>query len=144
MDFANQQPPPALSFPSGRATLTEQSFRVTVLHGLDRADSGRILALADDGTWFPVFEFVGTHVSAFKPHPEIPGSGGTFYTYDKTWELTSAQIDHLLAGRWVMEITYGTESHLGQLQPIPEPAMALLLGAGLLMMAPAVRRRLRH
>lgn len=88
--------------------------------------------MANGGSLTPIFEFTGFLVDSYQPIPGIPGSGGTYYSYDQTWQVTATQTQSLLAGHWYAEIAFGSDMHLAQISPVPEPsAVALFLfGAG--------------
>jgi hypothetical protein len=143
VDFLAAPPPPAIGIPSGSAELSANSFHAWFFLGTSAATSGRILEMADDTSLTPVFEFTGVLVDSHPPTPGIPGSGGTFYSYDQTWQLTDLQTQSLLSGRWYAEITYDSVIHLGHFTPVPEPSPAVLTVAGCAILAVYRHRRSR-
>ena len=143
IDFPGAPPPPAIGIPSGSAELSASSFHAWFFLGTSSASSGRILEMADDSSLTPIFEFTGVLVDSHPPTPGIPGSGGTFYSYDQTWRATNLQIQSLLSGRWYAEIAFGSDIHLGQLTPVPEPSTVVLLLVGIGALAAHGHRRLR-
>jgi hypothetical protein len=95
IDFPGAPPPPAIGLPAGSAELSGSSFTASVFLGTSRADYARIFEMADDSSLTPVFQFTSVLVDSFSPTPGIPGSGGTFYSYFATWDLTSLQAQRL-------------------------------------------------
>jgi len=144
IDFPGAPPPPAIGIPSGSAELSASSFHAWFFLGTSPANSGRILEMAADSSLTPMFEFAGVIVDSYPPIPGIPGSGGTFYSYDQTWQVTDLQIQSLLSGRWYAEIAFGSDIHLGQLTPVPEPSTVTLLIVGVVVFAARRDRRLRR
>jgi hypothetical protein len=140
IEFPGAPPPPVIGIPSGVAELSGTSFHAAFFLGTSAASSGRILEMAADSTLTPVFEFSGTIVDSFPPTPGFPGSGGTYYSYDQIWQVTETQAQALLAGRWFAEIAYGSEIHMAQLVPVPEPSAATLSLLGLSVLGAAGRR----
>jgi hypothetical protein len=143
VDFLVAPPPPAIGNPSGIAELSGSSFHAWFFLGTSAASYGRILEMADDTSLIPVFEFTGVVVDSHPSIPGIPGSGGTFYSYDQTWQVTDLQIQSLLSGRWYAEVTLGTVMHLGQFTPVPEPSTTALAVAGCAVLAAYGHPRLR-
>lgn len=133
--FPGAPPPPAIGVPSGSAELSGSSFRAGAFLGTSAADYGRIFEMADDSSLTPVFQFASVLVTASPPTPGIPGSGGTFYSYDEMWDLTSLQAQSVSAGRWYMEIAFGAETHFAQIAPVPEPTSAALFVSGIAFIA---------
>jgi hypothetical protein len=100
--------------------------------------------MADDSSLTPIFQFTSVIVDSHPPTPGIPGSGGTFYSYDQTWQVTDLQIQSLLSGRWYAEIAFGSDIHLGRLTPVPEPSTVALLIVGIGVFVAHGRRRLQR
>ena len=144
IDFPGTPLPPAIGVPGGSAELSGSSFTPWVFLGTSAADYGRIFEMADDSSFAPVFQFTGVLVDSHPPTPGFPGSGGTFYSYFETWDLTSLQAQSLLAGRWYMEMAFGTEAHFAQITPVPEPTSAALFVSGVALVAVSCRRRLQR
>jgi hypothetical protein len=144
IDFPGAPPPPAIGIPSGSAELSASSFHAWFFLGTSWASSGRILEMADDSSLTPIFQFTSVIVDSHPPTPGIPGSGGTFYSYDQTWQVTDLQIQSLLSGRWYAEIAFGSDIHLGRLTPVPEPSTVALLIVGIGVFVAHGRRRLQR
>ncbi|MBE0542770.1 MAG: PEP-CTERM sorting domain-containing protein [Verrucomicrobia bacterium] len=143
IDFPDAPPPPAIGIPSGSAELSANSFHAWFFLGTSAASSGRILEMADDNSLTPIFEFAGVLVDSHPPTPGIPGSGGTFYSYDQTWQVTDSQIQSVLSGRWYAEIAFGLDVHFAQLTPVPEPSALVMLIVGIGAFAAQRHRSLR-
>jgi hypothetical protein len=90
--FPGSQPPPAIGVPGGSAELSGSSFTPWVFLGTSAADYGRILEMAGDSSLTLVFQFTSVLVDSHPPTPGIPGSGGTFYSYLKTWDLSPSKL----------------------------------------------------
>jgi hypothetical protein len=142
--FPGAPPPPAIGVPSGYAELSGSSFTTWVFLGTSAADYGRIYEMAGDSSLTPVFQFASTLVDSHPPIPGIPGSGGTYYSYFETWDLTSPEAQSLLGGHWYMEVGFGAETHVAQITPVPEPTSALLFASGVAFMVAFGRRRLQR
>ena len=139
--FPGSPPPPAIGVPSGYAELSGSSFTASVFLGTSAADYGRIFEMADDSSLTLMFQFGGVLVDSHPPTPGFPGSGGTFYSYFQTWDLTSLQAQNLLEGHWYMEVAFGSETHFAQITPVPEPTSAALFAAGVAFITMCCRRR---
>lgn len=133
--FPGAPPPPTIGVPSGSAELSGSSFTAWAFLGTSPADYGRIFEMADDSSLTPVFQFTSVLVTSSPPTPGFPGSGGTFYSFDESWDLTSLQARSLLAGRWYMEVAFGAETHFAQITPVPEPKSAALFVSGIAFIA---------
>jgi hypothetical protein len=141
IDFPATPLPPAIGVPGGNAELSGSSFTPWVFLGTSAADYGRIFEMADNSSLTPVFQFTSVLVDSYPPTPGFPGSGGTFYSYFETWDLTALQAQSLLAGRWYMELAFGTQTHFAQITPVPEPTSAALFVSGVALVAACCRRR---
>jgi hypothetical protein len=144
VDFPGAPPPPAVGIPSGSAELSGSSFHAWFFLGTSAASWGRILERGADSTLTPVFEFTSLLVDSHPPTPGIPGSGGTFYSYDQTWQLTDHQIQSLWSGRWYAEIAFGSDLRIGQFTPVPEPSSAALVVVGIATLAGQRHRKLQR
>ena len=142
--FPGAPPPPAIGVPSGHAELSGNSFTTWVFLGTSAGDYGRIYEMADDSSLTPVFQFASTLVDSHPPIPGIPGSGGTYYSYFETWDLTLPQAQSLLGGHWYMEVAFGADTHFAQITQVPEPTSALLFASGAVLMVAACRRWLQR
>lgn len=142
IDFPGAPPPPAIGVPSGAAELSGDSFHTAIFLGTSLPNSGQILEMAEDGSLTPLFQITDVLEDHFSPTPGFPGSGGIFYSYYQTWQVTEAQAEMLLLGRWYAEVTVDSEVHLAQIVPVPEPSTISLLVLGFGFLGAFGRRRL--
>lgn len=126
----------------GSAELLGSSFTAQTTPWNFAPDYGRIVEMAEDGSTTPMFQFSSLLAGTYPPSPVFPGSGGTFYYYFETWNLTPPQTENLLAGHWYMEIAFGSSTLLGQINQVPEPTAAALFVLGATIIIDCCRRRL--
>lgn len=125
----------------GSAELLGSSFTAQTIPWNSPPDYGRILEMAGDGSTTPIFQFSSLFTGTYPPSPVFPGSGGTFYYYFETWNLTPPQTESLLAGHWYMEIVFGSGTLLSQINQVPEPTSAMLFVLGVTIFKVCCRRK---
>jgi hypothetical protein len=125
IDFGANPPPHTTGAPDSGATLTASVFYAAIY--LDTTEPlSAAIGLLEDGVFTPVLEF-GYPVYASYP------DGATALDYEGSWQLTTAQIDNLMAGQWYAEVNYSNESFTGEITAVPEPSsMASILAGGAL------------
>ena len=106
--------------------LATNSFDVNFDLGATPPVAGFIEQL-DGETFTQVFQFTYQSI-------DVNGSTGITYGYAGSWQLTSDEIQNLMAGLWYAEVTYNDASYIGQITPVPEPLIIALLSAGLVLM----------
>lgn len=139
VDFPGAPVPPTLSFPFGGAQLENNSFYAAVLLGETPGSSGRIVERSQDGSFATVFEFSNQVLAGYPPILGLPGDGGTYYSYEQTWQVNQGQTENLLAGNWYAEVAINGNVHLGQIVTVPEPCVLALSLSGFVLLI--VRRR---
>ncbi|HET7625750.1 MAG TPA: hypothetical protein VFM25_10855 [Verrucomicrobiae bacterium] len=129
INFGANPPPHALGVPTSGAILTDNSFYAAIYLDGSEPSSGWILEQSGESNFTPIFQFGNPVFAGYGPP-----LGGTAWSYENTWELTESQIGNLLQGRWYAQITFGAESYLGQITPVPEPGIdGIFLGGGILI-----------
>lgn len=109
--------------------------------GVNPATDGWILQKNGDGSLTPIFEISNELYLANSPFPGASSSEGSFpgnptetyptYIYSESYQLTPGQVQSLLSGNWYAEMTYGGDTYLGNLTPVPEPETLALFGLGI-------------
>jgi hypothetical protein len=126
VDFSGASLPPEITtVPSGTGFLSFLGFGnyglgVTVLSPAE-ATNVWLVEMGVDNSLIPIFEY----------NNGSPYYLGSAYNYTEDWQVTDSQAQSLLAGQWYVQMDFGTDTLLGRITPVPEPADAQLLLCGI-------------
>ncbi|MGH7953069.1 MAG: PEP-CTERM sorting domain-containing protein [Limisphaerales bacterium] len=129
----------------------ENVLDVYVSLGANPATDGWIFQKNGDGSLTPIFEITNELYFADSPFPgaslegSFPGNPSETYPtyiYSESYQLTADQVQSLLSGDWYAEMSYGGDTYLGNLTPVPEPS-TLALGSLALGLIAIARRQKR-